>query len=263
MQRGALRFGALTAAVVAVSASVAAATGVVAANYTDASGTFHGCVASQSGVLRVVQPGTLCRASEVAIEWNQRGPVGPQGEKGDQGEVGPVGPTGPQGPVGPQGDRGEQGPQGERGPAGERGPQGLVGPQGATGPSGTSKVYVFAREDTLLQPPLGVRNAVVTTLPAGRYLLVAKIQASSNAELGINGIVSCELKGDTAKADDVVLDSSNTTYSALGQWGTTTLTAVHEVTVWGEVKVVCFNQNGGAIGPRKLVAVQVDSLQQL
>lgn len=93
------------------------------------------------------------------IEWNQRGPVGPQGENDDQGEVGPPGPTGPQ-----------------------RGPQGDIGPQGPAGPSGTSSVFVFSRGDRLLQPPLGVRNAIVTTLPAGKYFLVAKVQASSNAE---------------------------------------------------------------------------------
>lgn len=78
----------------------------------------------------------------------------------------------------------------------------------------------------------------------------------------INGLVTCELKGDTSSADDVVLDITSTTYSALGQTATSMLTAGHELTASGEVKVTCYNKNGDSIGVRKLVAVKVDEPHQ-
>jgi hypothetical protein len=53
--------------------------------------------------------------SEVALDWNQKGP---QGSTGPQGPQGPAGPSGPQGPQGIQGIQGVQGPQGQQGPAG-------------------------------------------------------------------------------------------------------------------------------------------------
>ena len=83
--------------------------------FTDANGIYHGCVGNGQGTLRVIEPGTSCRANETAIDWNQ---VGPKGDKGD---------PGPQGPAGPQGEKGDTGATGPQGPAGPAGPKGTIG----------------------------------------------------------------------------------------------------------------------------------------
>src|SRR5215207_637499 len=53
-----------------------------------------------------------CKRGDVAVQWNQVGPMGPQGAQGL------AGPPGPQGPKGDTGDTGPMGPQGSQGPAG-------------------------------------------------------------------------------------------------------------------------------------------------
>jgi hypothetical protein len=55
----------------------------------DASGTIHGCLA-RNGTLRVIDTDAAgsCTRSELALNWNVQGPVGPRGEQG---------PAGPQG----------------------------------------------------------------------------------------------------------------------------------------------------------------------
>lgn len=77
-----LRLGALVGALMTMSAGVAVAAGLATSEYTDSDGVFHGCVTNEAGTLRVVTPGTICRASETSIQWSQRGPVGPQGPQG-------------------------------------------------------------------------------------------------------------------------------------------------------------------------------------
>jgi hypothetical protein len=136
------RVAAIVAAVFAVSAGTAVATTLVSNAYTDASGVYHGCVNSGSGILRVIAPETSCKPNEVAIDWNRTGPQGIQGLRGDKGDAGATGPqgekgdTGPQGPAGPQGAPGPKGDAGEKGDQGVEGPQGPAGPQGPQGPAG-------------------------------------------------------------------------------------------------------------------------------
>ena len=102
----------------------------------------HACVSNGSGLVRIVGENGACRTEETAVDWNVRGPIGPQGPQGDAGPMGPAGPQGAQGdtgPMGPAGPQGVQGAQGETGPIGPAGPQGAQGPQGlqgATGPDG-------------------------------------------------------------------------------------------------------------------------------
>ena len=107
-----------------------------------ADGTIHGCYNTTNGNLRVVDEGSSCRQHEQALQWNQEGPVGPQGPAGPQGATGPAGPQGEAGPAGPQGDTGPAGPTGPQGPAGADAPTifagEFYGPTGAiwsgTGP---------------------------------------------------------------------------------------------------------------------------------
>jgi Collagen triple helix repeat (20 copies) len=71
--------------------------------------TFFGCVNNATGIVRIVNSNTVCKATEHKIQWNQVGPRGPQGIQGTQGARGP---QGPQGPQGQQGLQGQQGPPG-------------------------------------------------------------------------------------------------------------------------------------------------------
>jgi hypothetical protein len=72
---------AIAGALLALTGGVAVATTLLANQYVDAEGKYHGCVAND-GVLRVVLPGTSCRKNETAIDWNQVGPQGPEGPQG-------------------------------------------------------------------------------------------------------------------------------------------------------------------------------------
>lgn len=104
-----------------------------------ATGVVHSCVKASGpskGNIRIVSATASCSASEVALDWNAQGPIGPQGPQGDTGPAGPQGDAGPAGPQGEKGDTGATGPQGETGPAGPQGDQGPAGSQGATGPAG-------------------------------------------------------------------------------------------------------------------------------
>ncbi|MEA2445324.1 MAG: hypothetical protein QOJ12_2616 [Thermoleophilales bacterium] len=112
--------GAFSAGAIAVAQSGGSPTDVV-----------NGCVAKQTGALRVLAKGkTKCKRGESALSWNKQGPAGAPGAGGAAGAAGA---------------QGERGPQGERGLAGADGAQGIQGTQGiqgATGP-GTTEANAF------------------------------------------------------------------------------------------------------------------------
>jgi hypothetical protein len=68
---------------------LAAAAGVAFARIPDADGTIHGCRNVSTGALRVIGSRAHCRDNEKRLDWNVRGPAGPQGPPGPQGEPGP------------------------------------------------------------------------------------------------------------------------------------------------------------------------------
>jgi type VI secretion system secreted protein Hcp len=115
----------LAAVGVGAVASIGAAAAIAATLSPDANGVIHGCYDRQ-GRLRIVNAGQACDKGEIAIEWNQQGPVGP------------AGPIGAVGPAGPPGADGRDGRDGLQGPAGAQGPQGVAGPAGPAGPAGAS-----------------------------------------------------------------------------------------------------------------------------
>ncbi|HEX7317918.1 MAG TPA: hypothetical protein VF297_28700 [Pyrinomonadaceae bacterium] len=97
-------------ALIALTAVVAVAGGMVVASIPAPDGTITGCYQKNNGHLRVVESAGQCNPSEQVLTWNQEGPVGPQGPAGPQGATGPqglTGPAGPEGPVGPQGPAGD------------------------------------------------------------------------------------------------------------------------------------------------------------
>jgi hypothetical protein len=112
--------GAFSVGAIAVAQSSGSSTDVV-----------NGCVAKQTGALRVLAKGkTTCKKGESALSWNKQGPAGAPGAGGAAGAAGA---------------QGERGPQGERGLAGADGAQGIQGTQGiqgATGP-GTTEANAF------------------------------------------------------------------------------------------------------------------------
>lgn len=245
-----LRAVPVAAAAFAAAAGVAYATGSVVGG----DNRIDGCYATKNGGLRALVGGDTCDPKkELPVSWNVQGP---------KGDMGPAGPQGQAGPVGPQGERGEPGPPGETGQRGAEGPQGMVGPRGPQGPqgpqgaAGTSHAYHVLAGETLPQPPLGVRTALRTYLPAGTYVTHASVMASSYEALGAQGRVQCELKD----ADDNVLDFAVAAYYGAMTQHTISLSAVHDVTGSGKVSVDCYNQNGGSLSLRRLVAIKVDAV---
>ena len=150
-------------ALFALLGGVALAAGVIPG--TD--GVIHGCYDNRSGMLRAIDPSiSKCRSTETALQWNQKGPQGLQGD------------TGPQGPQGLQGDTGVAGAQGETGPTGPTGAQGDIGamgpqgPQGDTGPQGPAGV---AYKRTVVVSPVG------TSAENGQALLNALAGITASA----------------------------------------------------------------------------------
>jgi hypothetical protein len=134
------------------------ATGAVG-SIVGADGAINGCYQAVSGELRLVQPGSPCRVTELTVQWSQQGP---------RGETGPQGERGPQGPAGPQGERGLQGVQGlqgAKGDKGDKGDMGAAGPQGPAGPAGISGYEVIRTE---LNVPSLQTGTIEAPCPAGK-----------------------------------------------------------------------------------------------
>src|SRR5580765_8137512 len=163
------RIGGVTVVLVALVVGAGAAFAKIGAG-----GTVNGCYEKRGGMLRVIDPSAKCKASEVALAWNQAGaqspkgdagPAGPAGARGDNGSAGPQGPKGDAGPVGPKGEAGPQdakgdpgaaGAQGPKGDAGATGPQGPAGPQGPPGTSPLIQLEIAANQAEVA--PNGDRN---------------------------------------------------------------------------------------------------------
>jgi hypothetical protein len=145
----------------AAAAAAALATGVAFAASPGSDGVIHGCYSKNSGKLRVADAQNpklrSCSASEIALDWNQQGPAGPQGlpgAKGDQGDIGPQGAEGAKGDAGAQGAKGDTGLQGDTGPQGDPGAPGAKGDAGLKGDPGAPG----AKGDTGLKGDTGAQG---------------------------------------------------------------------------------------------------------
>jgi hypothetical protein len=163
----------LRAVMVGVGA-LAVAGGIAYASIPDSNGTYHACMLSGVGTIRIIDPsksgllGHCASRLETEITWSQAGtpgPAGAQGPKGDPGATGATGATGAQGAAGPVG------PQGDQGPAGPTGPSlvatGLVNPDGTIGftagplptithtGTGTYEITMSGLGGSCLMPQLG------------------------------------------------------------------------------------------------------------
>jgi Collagen triple helix repeat (20 copies) len=239
--------------------------GVTYAAVPGADGVIHSCFKTSGGNLRVVDEGGTCKKNETALDWNREGqkgdqgiagpagPVGAQGAKGDAGASGPQGPRGEAGAAGPQGETGAAGARGADGAAGPQGPPGPAGPAGPAGPPGPSRgsaAYAFSNDEPRVIVPGQEDGTVVSgSVPAGTYVLLAK--------LSVSGAVHCSLMVPSAK------DSTFVALDRDGSGDTRFLTAAHELTATGIVKVECHGAGAVAgtttMGP-KLTAIQVDTV---
>jgi len=82
-----LNSGRVWLGVLVVVALGVAAGGIAYAAIPGSGGVIHGCYKTQNGQLRVVDAGG-CGPSETALDWNQQGLGGPQGEPGSPGSPG-------------------------------------------------------------------------------------------------------------------------------------------------------------------------------
>jgi Collagen triple helix repeat (20 copies)/IPT/TIG domain len=193
------------------------------------------------------------------------GPQGPKGDIGPRGAPGSQGPAGPAGPIGPAGPAGLVGPAGAAGPAGAtglQGPQGPAGPQGSPGASGLSAAFVFSNPHDGSVPLFGEVTVVSGELPAGKYVLSARVDVGG-------GSVICGLKVPSG-ADFVWVDKGavsgaliSLTGGAVSVYGTLHLVAAHEFLQPGTVKVDCtgFGGYGDFIEPAlyapRIIAIPV------
>jgi hypothetical protein len=126
-------------------APIAATVGAMLAALGMASGasgaTIYSCVKKKSGTTRIVSAKTKCKRSERRLSWSVAGPVG------------------------------ERGASGAPGPAGGSGPSGGTGTAGAVaGYSVTSSTFTSIAGETPI---------ISTTIPAGSYIVTAKITVAA------------------------------------------------------------------------------------
>jgi hypothetical protein len=178
------------------------------------------------------------------------GMQGPTGSKGDQGDVGPIGLQGAQGPAGPKGDTGDVGPVGPTGPQGAQGPE---GPQGPAGPSdvyaspqtiGTNEVLCDQTCQTVLE---------TLTLPAGNYVISAKLVFNHWSSGASTPQSFCYLWRGTDTFDAVSAMTSQQATSVPAA-----LQAVMTLSATTAVTLTCANNNGQTSAQNwKLTALKV------
>ena len=210
----------------AAGAAIAAgpvSSGVVSACYKT--------VAASNGSHTVVleDTGHTCPSGYTHATWNQKGQTGPQG---------PVGPAGPQGP---------------------QGPQGLVGPQGPRGPSAG---FTASTDGVVLTNGTADTSVVSLTLPAGSYIVQAKLVPFISS--GVDSMHCDLLSTDGA----TVLDQDYATLNAItdsfgSTFGDTTIGLLAPLTTsGGTISVGCEDNQSGVMTMFRndLQAIQVGSL---
>jgi len=178
--------------------------------------TFFGCVNNATGIVRIVDSNTVCKATEHKIQWNQAGPRGPQGEQGNQGARGPQGPQGPQG---------QQGLQGQQGPPGMS-----VGNNAVL--SGGSDVPLSAFPGTVVAQT----DPIVTS---GVYY----INASALLNIDAADFASyCYITPASQGFDDSIVGGS----SDVGHYQTASVTDTWFIAAGDTFQLVCYENNGNA-----------------
>ena len=196
------------------------------------------------------------------LEAGPRGLTGPRGATGATGASGPAGADGTAGTAGPKGDTGPAGPAGPAGSSG--GATGPAGPAGPTGPRGPSNGYSFVSAQETGRFLLTTRTDLgQLDLPAGRYLLAAKVHSDNESGAG-PADVSCWLMNGVTE-----LDKSEATMAANGgpnvqDEDVLTLIAAVELGSTGSIELECqgYNANSPGIEMKRvrMTAIQVATL---
>ena len=219
-----------SAAVLLGAALLAAAVGIAEAAIPDSNGIIKACYTRNGGALRVSDTGA-CKATEVALNWNNIGPAGLtwrgewasgtfyqlrdavayQGASyiaifSSQGSAPPssnwmvLAAAGAKGEQGATGATGATGPQGPAGPQGVVGPQGPVGPQGATGATGAAGSAVrMAFQPAYSFQGTTYEHVMTMTLHEGTYAIVTRVEleghcSSSAGNCNDTLYVGCQLR---------------------------------------------------------------------
>jgi hypothetical protein len=229
------------------------------ASASDTPVVFNGCQNLYSGVVRLLPSNlpapynTTCNTTttnpqlkEQAISWNQ---VGPQGSQGIQGL------TGPTGPQGPQGLKGDTGATGASGPAG---PQGPAGATGATGPAAQVPAYSASTSAPVSFTGTLSKMVLSISLGPGNYVVVAKVQASTDGSAGIADCFLSDSNNVSMDTSSVLLTPANippAPTATLSLLGTTSLASS------GSVVIFCIVVGGNApTASATIVATQVSSI---
>jgi Collagen triple helix repeat (20 copies) len=160
------------------------------------------------------------------------------GKRGLRGETGPAGP------------QGNGGPQGNNGVNGTNGSDGAPGVTGATGPVGPSTVLeaVNSNQVTIVGSDVSTATSIATlaNLPAGDYLVVARIQLNANSgSPTLNAKVACRaLLG--AKSSLAIVDIGSNANSVAHAPATIAFNAT--IGLPSDASVQCWNESltGGA-----------------
>lgn len=147
--------------------------------------TFYACqsIGLKSLYNVVTSPSTPleCKKGDIAVRWDQVGPMGPQGQ---QGVAGPQGLQGPAGLAGPQGE------------------QGLTGPMGPQGELGTGTLsQAIMRTFSSVRITTGFPNFTLVgtiSLPPGRWALfaianLAMSDVTTPDQIAHNAVAFCEI----------------------------------------------------------------------
>jgi hypothetical protein len=190
------------------------------------------------GTLKVIDAaaGATCSNNQQLLTWNQQGLAGPEGATGP---AGPTGAAGPQGPAGPQG---------------EQGPRGFIGLQGPPGPVEA----IMGRHST---PQVIGNNWAVTggalTLPAGQWIIHAKVWASDEDPLDEWTSLECRLDA----GDSLFRDSSITSGHEVGHDRTLFLQTVYGNGATFNTAIVCRDFDTGMVSRNvRIIATRATSL---
>jgi hypothetical protein len=179
------RFKSPIIAAIASAGLTASVVGGVAIAQTDTTNVITGCVAANSGNVRIVASDEACKGNETRLTWNQRGPAGSDGNTVRNGTGAPPAMVGVDGDF--YIDTGANtiyGPKangawpaagvGLVGPTGPQGPQGAQGPIGQTGPAGTARAWGEWNESSgsLIHSPSP--NVTVVKTDTGYYCVTVQ-----------------------------------------------------------------------------------------
>jgi hypothetical protein len=140
--------------------------------------TLYACVKKKTGTARFVSARTRCRKGETKLAWNTTGPAGSNGANG------------------------------RNGANGKNGANGSNGSNGSNGKDGASAGYIAIKDHEFEIPPLGGTIATLSNLPAGSYILIAKVEVETQNPTEPT-TVDCSLSGLSSDKSAASLDDSH------------------------------------------------------